>query len=240
MPNQTQTLDKNHHELAPHFYWIPGDSGWIHKFSSHSYVFEGGEKTILIDPGSSRHVDVLKYVFKGLSRQPDLTIVTHEHWDHIVAVDTFPDSEKAASRHALEALNGQQELVVRHGTHEESYTSKFTRGLDDGEVINVAPFQLEILLTPGHTGGSLCIYEPNLKILITGDTFFAQGSISRVFPEAGGGRDLHVQTLKRIQTLAKERGLDSILPGHGELIEGKQNCLDSIELSLKRAEDDLL
>jgi len=225
-------------ELAPHFYVIFGEGGLgaSELFSSHSYLFVGEKKVILVDPGSTAHGEQLREALPQLGvsgQQIDLVIVTHEHWDHISATDNFPDAEHAASEAALEALNEQDDDVVRHKNRGQTYTSQFDRGLKDGEVVDLGNFQLNVLLTPGHTPGSLCLYEPGLKILLTGDTFFGGGSISRIFME--GGRALHVKSLERIAGLE----LEAIYPGHGDLIEGRQSCLDNIEISLARAQESL-
>ena len=105
-------------------------------------------------------------------------------------------------------------------------------------MIDLGNFQLEILLTPGHTAGSLCVYEPTLKCLITGDTFFKPPMLSNIF--GSGSRQAHVRSLERLYRLTKGQGVDTIYPGHGDFIEGRPDCLDALEETLERAREELV
>lgn len=223
-------------ELKPGLYWISGEEGWPAQFSAHSYIFAGEKGTVLIDPGCLTHKEKLKQTFNKLRVNPTTIIVTHEHWDHMTAADYFPKSEKAASLHGIHAINRHDNEVVHHESRGISYSSIFTRALEDGEIIDLRNFKLEILLTPGHTAGSLCIYEPTLKCLITGDTFFKPPMLSGIFES--GSRAEHVRSLERLFKLTSGRGVDMIYPGHGGFIEGRPDCLDAIEEALELARED--
>jgi glyoxylase-like metal-dependent hydrolase (beta-lactamase superfamily II) len=68
---------------------------------------------------------------------------------------------------------------------------------------------LKILHTPGHTSGSICIYEPRQKVLISGDTVFAKGTISNI--SSSGSYGEYINSLARLNTMK----IDLLLPGHG-------------------------
>ena len=77
---------------------------------------------------------------------------------------------------------------------------------------------LQVLHTPGHSPGSVCLYCPDTKVLITGDVVFF-GSIGRTdFP--GGSLATLMQSIDKLSTL----DVEYVLPGHsteyGALIEG--------------------
>jgi hydroxyacylglutathione hydrolase len=218
------------------FHWLEGEWGWPSKFSSHSYFLKGETRSVLIDPGCSTHRVGLETFFPK-EQSPDMIVVTHEHWDHVCAVDFFPKAEKACSRNGLRALNRKDDDVIHHEQRGEKLVSKFTRGLEDGDVIELGKFKLEILLTPGHTAGSLCVYEPERKWLFTGDSLFSPPMLSGIFES--GSRAEHIHSLERLFLLAKKRGVDMIYPGHGAFIEGRPDCLDAIAETLERAKEDI-
>ncbi|MBT7703719.1 MBL fold metallo-hydrolase [Candidatus Peregrinibacteria bacterium] len=202
--------------------WIPGRDDSLEKFSAHSFLISGDEKSALIDPGSLSHQKELTET----SIAPDLIIATHEHWDHVAAADFYPDIPKLAHPEAIEALNTPLPNVVRPTGHGDEHTSQFTAA---PSVIDLGNLQLEVVWTPGHTRGSMCLYEPSTKTLFAGDTVFADGGVGRIF--FTGNREDYKQTLTQLVELAEQRGVHLICPGHGDLVEGEKACLDSLRAS---------
>jgi glyoxylase-like metal-dependent hydrolase (beta-lactamase superfamily II) len=83
--------------------------------------------------------------------------------------------------------------------------------LEDGQVLAVGEFQIEVIHTPGHTPGGVCFYLKEQKILFSGDTLF-QGTIGNLsFPTARPARMW--DSLKRLAALPKET---RVYPGHGD------------------------
>ena len=100
--------------------------------------------------------------------------------------------------------------------------------LHDGDVIEVGPYSFQVLLTPGHSAGSLCFFEPKHKLLISGDVVFRHGSFGRVDFPTGNGTVLK-QSIERLANLPVEM----LLPGHmGIAMENGQR---EIKLSLQFA-----
>src|SRR5205814_6796572 len=82
--------------------------------------------------------------------------------------------------------------------------------LAEGGEIRFGSLRLEVLHTPGHTEGSICLFGPDEGLLFSGDTLFA-GSFGRV-DLPGGDPDAMVDSLDRL------RGFDdaiAVFPGHG-------------------------
>ena len=233
MTNYTNIAgDMTPRELLAGLWILLGEDGWPSKFSSHSYVFEGAEQTILVDPGCSTHEAVLRHFFEG-RRAPDMIIVTHEHWDHVCAADYFPHAVKAASPAAVSALNEQDPARVGHVRRGESYMSTFDRTLHDKEVFNLGGVSLEVILTPGHSAGSLCLYERERGVLVTGDTLFCPPYFSVI--AEGGSRGEHVKSLEKLAELECRM----ILPGHGKLALDVSTCQDTMQASLGRGRGEL-
>lgn len=138
-----------------------------------------------------------------------LIVSTHRHWDHIgdnAAVAEATDAKIAA--HVLD----------RHGLEHPTATmapfpippSIPAVDLAEGSRIRFGEIDLEVLHTPGHTEGSVCLLSPAERLLFTGDTLFA-GGWGRT-DLAGGSEDQLVASLSRLSTLADDL---KVLPGHG-------------------------
>ena len=80
-----------------------------------------------------------------------------------------------------------------------------------------------IYQTPGHSPGSLSIYWPERKVLFTGDLVF-YGGIGRTDFQ-GGNSKLIKESIERMSSLDTEL----LLPGHGELVMGKERVLQNFE-----------
>lgn len=138
-----------------------------------------------------------------------LIVSTHGHWDHIgdnaaVAEHTgAPIAVHPFDRHRLEhpqPLWAPFEIVPSVPAVE----------LEEGGQIRFAALRLDVLHTPGHTEGSVCLFAADAGVLLSGDTLFAGGWGRVDLP--GGDAQAMVASLDRL------RALDDrvrVLPGHG-------------------------
>ncbi|MBN2517601.1 MAG: MBL fold metallo-hydrolase, partial [Candidatus Altiarchaeota archaeon] len=88
------------------------------------------------------------------------------------------------------------------------------RRLEHEELLDFGGVELQVLLTPGHTPGSICLYNEEEKILISGDTVFAQG-FGR-YDLVGGDREQLKRSLKELSKLE----IKELYPGHGPSARG--------------------
>jgi glyoxylase-like metal-dependent hydrolase (beta-lactamase superfamily II) len=86
-----------------------------------------------------------------------------------------------------------------------------TRDLVEGEQIRIGDLVFDVLHTPGHTEGSVCLYEERLGLLLSGDVLFA-GSYGRT-DLPGGNDEQMVASLARLAR--KIPAAVRVLPGHG-------------------------
>ena len=100
--------------------------------------------------------------------------------------------------------------------------------LAEGSRIQFGEIDLEVLHTPGHTEGSVCLLAGAESLLFTGDTLFA-GSWGRT-DLPGGSDDQMVESLTRLGGLADEL---RVLPGHGRAstIEAEKQWLENVARS---------
>jgi glyoxylase-like metal-dependent hydrolase (beta-lactamase superfamily II) len=82
----------------------------------------------------------------------------------------------------------------------------------DGDVVAAGSLAGTVILTPGHTEGSLCLYLPHEELLIAGDTLFA-GSVGRTDLPGGNTRRLLDSIRDRLLPLPDAT---KVIPGHGE------------------------
>ena len=138
-----------------------------------------------------------------------LIVSTHRHWDHIgdnAAVSVATGAEIAAH------------IADRHGLEHPSATSApfpippSVPALDlaEGSTIRFGEITLDVLHTPGHTEGSVCLQARTERLLFSGDTLFA-GSWGRT-DLPGGSEEQMVDSLGRLSALPGDL---RVLPGHG-------------------------
>ena len=86
------------------------------------------------------------------------------------------------------------------------------RLVEDGEVLSLCGFDVQVISTPGHTRGSVCYYIENEKVLIAGDTLFFHSYGNTSYP-TGSEIDMRLSIDRLLTTLP---GDTSVCPGHGE------------------------
>lgn len=183
--------------------------------SSHSYLVKGSRGNALIDSGLDSNFSYLQESLASIGikvRDIDIVINTHEHFDHIGANRYFQESAIiAAHRFAANkmALNDRFVTLYKSGDMNE-LTLHVHLWLESKSRIDLGNFTLDIIHTPGHTSGSICIYEPDRKFMFTGDTLFSGGVLSFI-AESGSLGD-YINSLKTLET----RRINDIYPGHGE------------------------
>jgi glyoxylase-like metal-dependent hydrolase (beta-lactamase superfamily II) len=129
-------------------------------------------------------------------------VLTHGHNDHIDAAGELADATGAPLRlHPDDTMLWQ--VVHPNRTFE---------ALSDGAVLTVGGTEVQVLHTPGHSPGGVCLYVPDLGVLLSGDTLFHGG------PGATGRSHSHFPTIldsirERLLTLPPET---RVLPGHGD------------------------
>lgn len=183
-------------------------------FNSNAYIFND----ILVDPGTPSNIDYLLENIKlaGLSIDNINKIVnTHCHFDHTGA-DEYLQKEFGLEvyLHKLDA----DAIIRRDG--EETVASHFGCAVPDIDVKIIEEgdkfYDFEVIHTPGHTHGSICLY--NGQSLISGDTVFSEGSFGRSDFKTGSQTDLN-KSLKRLAEL----DVSNLFTGHGPYVEANAN-----------------
>jgi len=179
-------------------------------FGSNTYILSDGKDCAVIDCGvdSRRVMDVVTK--NGLNVK--YIILTHGHFDHIYHLNSL--KEKTGARLCIHEderelyLNPMLNGTRMFGTGEEIVTPEPDILLKDGQKLQVGNLTLEIIHTPGHSPGSICILSGNM--LFSGDTLFAM-SIGRTDFAGGNARAMY-ESLKKLFRLGDAI---EVYPGHG-------------------------
>ncbi len=169
------------------------------------------KEAVIIDPGDeAKRIDRL---IKENSYQPQAILLTHGHFDHVMAVDEL-SSEYGLKvyAHELEKETLEDPELNVSGMIGKTMSFHATDYVRDGEHLNLAGYTFQVLLTPGHTKGGVCYYLASEHVLFSGDTLFA-GSVGRTdFP--GGSMSTLVNSIReKLLTLPDET---IVYPGHVE------------------------
>jgi hydroxyacylglutathione hydrolase len=172
---------------------------------------ETSGEAIVVDPG-----DDIPRITALLARHK-LTVkqilITHAHIDHIAG------AAKLKQLTGAPVLYNQRDLpLVKMMDVQAGWLGMPTPTveapddtLEDGRVILISGLSGNILHTPGHTQGSVCLHLPAEKLLLAGDTLFA-GSVGRTDLPGGDGPMLIRSIHERLMPLPDET---VVIPGHG-------------------------
>jgi hydroxyacylglutathione hydrolase len=174
---------------------------------------EEAHEAIVIDPG-----DEVARIHKRLTElglQLKQILVTHAHIDHVggaLKLKRLTGAPIFLNESDLPLLKMMEMQAAWLGVQTPE-TAPPDESLADGLVVGLARYPAQVIHTPGHTQGSVCLHFAPLKLLIAGDTLFA-GSIGRT-DLPGGNFDQIVDSIhSSLLALPSET---KVFPGHGPL-----------------------
>ena len=190
-------------------------------FGTNTYVLVDEEgKVLLIDPACfyEQERQALYQTITRLLRpdQPLTIVATHGHLDHLWgakwATETWhtPVRMHEADIPMAQAMQQQYDLFGV-GLKAERFEIEEFRGQDSDFRDQNSEFRFQIIHTPGHTQGSVCLYFPEERKLFSGDTLFRCGYGRTDLP--GGNYGQLISSLEQLMTLPSET---EVFPGHGE------------------------
>jgi len=206
----------------------------VHKVSGAA--FDGNvylildERPILVDAGMMA-APTLRNIKKLIDPQKiEMIVLTHCHHDHSGAA---PELKAATGARLLLSEKevgavGDDLASVAYLFGQQAPSYQVDQTLKEGMVLDIGEWKLEVMETPGHSQGSLCLYEPRAKVLFSGDTVFPDGNIGRTDMYGGSTPDL-VASIERLTAL----DVEIMYPGHME-ITGR-DVKRQIEMSLRFA-----
>ncbi len=171
---------------------------------------EGVREAVVVDPGDD--AEKILAVLKEMDAEPTVILLTHGHYDHILALDKIRTENTTVCLHKdelyrLEAI----ESIAFWRAPSELWPFKTPELLLDGVQTrySIGGYDFEVIYTPGHTEGSVCYRFGD--ILFTGDTLFCR-CIGRT--DFAGGDENKMKDSLRL--LGRLEGDCRVLPGHLE------------------------
>jgi glyoxylase-like metal-dependent hydrolase (beta-lactamase superfamily II) len=178
--------------------------------------FVAGEKGALIDSAYGQDEIAETYIEYVKSVPPakiDYLIITHAHPDHISGLTL------------LKRRTGAQSIM-----HSAEVTDiPIDRRVEDGEVIPLGGIDLEIVHTPGHNPGHICLYIRKSRIMFSGDHVLAKTTTALQPP--WGDMTQYIESLRKLL----KYDIDLMLPAHGPPItEARKRIEELIQHRLER------
>jgi hydroxyacylglutathione hydrolase len=192
----------------------------VGRMQSNCYIIydEDERKAVIIDAG-----DDADYIIKNIeSNQADPVkiIATHGHFDHNMAsyelqtAYNIPYLISEKDQFLIKKMKDSAKLFLGIPSVKTPRPDAF---LKKGDKVNIGKSYFKIIDIPGHTPGSIALYNPVERIIFSGDTIFEMGSIGRYDFSYSNKSDLF-GSIEKIMSLPKET---LIYPGHGEVTSVK-------------------
>jgi glyoxylase-like metal-dependent hydrolase (beta-lactamase superfamily II) len=187
-----------------------------------SFLIVGSERAVLIDSGMG-FADI-RAVAESLTDRPLILVNSHGHLDHIgdnwrferiwahegdrERIKAGVPHERMAHFLADDAFSRTPPANLDRSTFEIPGTT-IERLLSDGDVIDLGDRTLKVLHTPGHSLGSISLFEESTGALFPGDVIY-EGPLFGHHP--GGSALDYLETMKRLQSIVSE--VSVVYPSH--------------------------
>jgi len=167
---------------------------------------------VIVDPADNGAYILNKC--RELQVEPEAVLLTHGHFDHIMAVDDIRRAfhcKVYAHMDETELLRDpSMNLSGTMGT--EQFSVEADELLRDGQIVKLLDCDWKVMATPGHTKGSVCYYLASEEVLFSGDTLFAE-SLGRTDLPTGSVQQIVRSIAERLFELPDDT---MVYPGHGD------------------------
>ena len=179
-------------------------------FATNCYMLENDSSAIVIDPGEITP-DLLGFVKANKNKSNKAILLTHCHFDHIAGATELKmlfDANVYISSIDAKGLDDPNINVSTFLTGNEFKTNS-DEVFNDGDVLQFGTDKIKVMLTPGHTAGSVCFIMDD--IIFSGDTLFRMNIGRYDLPTSNP-----MQLLDSLNKIKKLKGNYTVYAGHGE------------------------
>ncbi len=194
--------------------YIPGVG-----YDSNVYLIEDDDP-IVVDAGTGMFAEsTLTEISKAIPlKKVGRIVLTHCHYDHIGGAEIL---QKATGGKIF--LHEEEARPILAGDMSLTASDMFGKRLGQleiepirtGQTVDTGAGHFVVLHTPGHSPGSICLFDKDSASAIVGDTVFCDGAVGR-WDLPGGDLAQLISSLKTLQKL----GIRNMYPGHGSFAEG--------------------
>lgn len=233
LPGQAEGPWFTSKEVGPKV-WQISDHG-----SDNMYIVEGRDSAMLIDNGLGT-ADVVSFL-KKITSKPLIVVITHGHPDHAGSDYQFSkvyihpaDSAAARGYNKPETRSGSSATMTggNKPSAEELYKGTIfnTRLIPvrEGRIFDLGRRKIEVIETPGHTPGEICLLDISNKLLFTGDN-----NNGLVWLFLNNCLPLHKYLASLQKQADRMKEFTTIFPGHGapmpsDFINDQISCVKGI------------
>lgn len=200
--------------FSPEIVLFPGRTPTLPPATHTNTYVLGKDRLLVVDPATPDPKDQAKLALlleemTGEGARVEAVVLTHHHPDHIQATRLVQEAHGVPLwAHAETAALLPEEYVV-------------DRALEDGDVLDLGEGgEVEVLHTPGHAPGHVCLFQRKFDGLIAGDMISTASTIVIDPPE--GDLRLYMESLARLRAL----GARQLYPAHGDPVPHVRRTLD--------------
>ena len=191
-----------------------------------SYLVLGKDRGVILDTGTG--IGNIRDVVEALTDYPISVLLTHEHYDHVAGAYRWDKIIMYENTDALKVLktgrdNASLQKYLKADYLWKPLPKKFdpetwiipsmepTKLVTEGDVIDLGERALEVIYTPGHSPGQMCLLDKKHRILFTGDHFFP-GPLYAFGPDVN--MDDYIQSNEKLVERIDE--FDYLCSGHND------------------------
>ncbi len=220
-------------------------------YAMNSVVLLDPEHAVIVDPGVlPSELDDLARAVGEVDPAAITLFFTHAHWDHVLGRPWWPGAQTLAHDRFATEVRSERDTIVREAeavaaAEGEGWAHTFAPFKPDVAVsglrfIRLDPWRLVLRDAPGHSTSQLTCHVADLGLLIAADM------LSDIEPPILDGPCApYRETLEALRVLAEHGAIETLVPGHGSIAEGREDVLarfqtdldylDAIEQGVKEA-----
>ncbi len=216
------------------------ERGWL---SSNGVLCNvPGLPTTLVDTGYGSHAELITQLVQTAlgPRALDHIVNTHLHSDHCggnaALQRLYPRAQTAIPQTMLQAVQAWDKSVLTYQrTQQQCERFVADRGMRDGDDLMLGETAWQVHAAPGHDPDALMLFEPQHRVLISGDALWER-RLAIVFPELEGAEGFasNAEALNRIERLQP----DLVIPGHGRSFTDVAGAIEGSRQRLARYRKD--
>ncbi len=188
----------------------------VGSLGTNCYILEAEEEKVawIVDPGDES--DKIAHVIEEREVEVEGILITHAHYDHIGAAGVLAERfDCSILLHPQEEVEARQGFFVEYapGLYAEfcEALAQRVQYVQEGQTLTLGDQEWRVIVIPGHSPASVCLYNERENVLVAGDTLF-QYSMGRTDFYDGASSDLPKNIREKLLTLPEET---VVLPGHG-------------------------